>query len=310
MWTTADIPSQQQRVAVVTGANTGLGFEVASALAVAGATVVMAVRDTDRARDARERITSAYPDAAIDVQALDLASLASVRAGADAIMRQHRQIDLLVNNAGVMGIPEQATVDGFEMQLAVNHFGHFVLTRRLLPSLLDAPSGRVVSVTSFARFIARVVDASNPHLNGRYGPWRAYGQAKYANVLFAVELHRRLVAAGASVASLVAHPGLSHTGLQERSVAETGGGVTQRFWQAAARRIGSPQASAARSVLRAATDLRAKGGQLYGPRWFTFGAAVRRPLVRPMRRAAETLWEVSERETGELFEVPTLIEGA
>lgn len=303
MWSPADIPDQHARVAVVTGANGGLGFEVARALARRGATVVMAARDQDKARDARERITSEVPDASVELRALDLASLDDVRRCGVSIAAAHPRIDLLVNNAGIMGVPEQATVDGFEQQLGVNHLGHFVLTARLLPGLLAAPAGRVVSVTSFARLVGTAVRPDNPHLHGRYGPWRAYGQSKLANLHFAVELHRRLDVARATATSLAAHPGLSHTDLQARSVQESHGGPSQRFWHLAARSVGASAREGALPLLRAATDPAARGGWLYGPRWGLAGAPTRRPLVPRAPRVGATLWAVSERETGERFDV-------
>ena len=307
MWTADDIPDQTGRVAVVTGANGGLGFEVARVLARKGATVVVAARDQEKAHDAQRMIRAESPDATVRLYELDLASLDSVRTCGDRIAAEHRKIDLLVNNAGVMGIPERTTSDGFEMQLGVNHLGHFVLTRRLLHSILEAPAARVVSVTSFARLIGRPVQPDNPHLRGRYGPWRAYNQAKLANVQFAFELQRRLESAGASVLSLIAHPGLAHTDLQARSVAETGGGITQRFWQVAARSIGMSPPQGALPLLYAATDAEARAGQIYGPKWLTFGPPVRRPLVR-RPRGGETLWTVSERETAEAFDVAEIVE--
>lgn len=264
MWTVDDIPDQTGRVAVVTGANGGLGFEVARGLARKGATVVLAARNQGKSHEAQLAITAEVPDARPELCELDLASLESVRACAAEIMGGYGRIDLLVNNAGVMGIPEQTTAEGFEMQLGVNHLGHFVLTRHLLPAMLDAPSARVVSVTSFGRYIGRIRTA-DPHLRGRYRTWFAYGQAKLANLLFGVELQRRLTAAGAPVQSLVAHPGLAHTDLQARSVRETGSGFTQRFWYASARTIGMGPERAALSLLRAATDLSARGGEMYGP---------------------------------------------
>lgn len=306
MWTPADIPSQSGRVAVITGANAGLGFEVARLLAHAGAHIVMAVRDQAKASEAKARILNEAPHAAITAYELDLAAQASVLSGAQAITTDHRRIDLLVNNAGVMGLPHQRTVDGFEMQLAVNHLGHFVLTRHLLASIAAA-SGRVVSVTSMARLAGRHLHPVNPHLRDSYGPWRAYGQSKLACLVFAAELHRRLDAAAAPVASLAAHPGLSHTGLQQRSVEESSGGWTQRFWDTAARRVGMPIISAALPVARAATDPQATGGQLYGPRFVTFGAAVRRPVVRPSARSGRRLWGISERETGVTFDVRSIL---
>jgi NAD(P)-dependent dehydrogenase (short-subunit alcohol dehydrogenase family) len=303
-WTPQDIPEQRGRVAVVTGANGGLGLETARELARKGARVVLAARNQDRAEAARRAIAADAPGADLEVRALDLASLGSVRACADGLLADHGRIDLLVNNAGVMGIPEQATAEGFEMQLGVNHLGHFVLTHRLLPALVAAPAARVVSVTSFARLYARPVDPANPHLHGRYTPWRAYNQVKLANLQFAVELQRRLAAAGLGVQSLAAHPGLSNTDLQAHSVRETGGGLSQRFWHVLARLTGMPPARAAWPLLRAATDPDARGGQLYGPRWGTFGPPVRRPLSgRWLGDAARTLWAVSERETGERFDL-------
>lgn len=296
-------------MAVVTGANGGLGLEVARVLARHGATVVMAARNQDKLRSAERTIATEMPGAALDPRELDLGSLASVRACADGIKADHARIDLLVNNAGVMGVPEQVTADGFEMQLGVNHLGHFVLTKRLLPALLVAPAGRVVSVTSFGRFIGRIWP-DNPHLRGKYGPWRAYGQAKLANLLFAVELQRRLAAAGGSVHSIVAHPGLSHTDLQARSVEETGGGLTQRFWHTIARSVGMAPGTAAQSLLRAATDPNARGGEMYGPRWMTFGPPVRRPVIGRPGRSGENLWLVSERETGERFDVAAIVANA
>lgn len=308
MWTARDVPDQRGRVAVVTGANGGLGVQVARVLAGQGATVVLAARNLGKSREARRAILADHPDAIVEVRQLDLASLDSVRACADGIGADHPGIDVLVNNAGVMGIPEQTTIDGFEMQLGVNHLGHFVLTRRLLPALLNASRpGRVVSVTSFGRFTGRAVRPGNPHLRGRYGPWRAYGQAKLANLLFAVELQQRLEAASAHAQSLAAHPGLSHTDLQARSVRETGGGLTQRFWHAMARSVGMPADRGALPLLRAATDPDAQGGQLYGPAWLILGPPVQRPVFGRPARTREALWSVSERETAEQFDVAAIV---
>lgn len=309
MWTADDIPDQHGRTAVVTGANGGLGLQVARVLAGKGAHVVMAARDQRKAQEARRTITAGVPAASLELRELDLASLDSVRACAEGIAADHERIDLLVNNAGIMGIPEQATAEGFEKQLGVNHLGHFVLTRRLLPALLAGRSSRVVSVTSVARLMGRAVDPDNPHLRGRYGPWRAYGRSKLANLLFALELQQRLEAAHADVQSLAAHPGLSHTDLQARSVQETGGGIAQRFWHAAARSAGMTPRQGALPLLRAATDPAAPGGGLYGPRWLTFGAPVRRPVIGRPGGAGETLWTVSERETGERFDVAGMVTG-
>lgn len=311
-WSPADIPDQTGRVAVVTGANGGLGLEVARELARAGAHVVMAARNLDKAESARDDIRADAPDASLEIVPLDLASLASTDDAVAAILASHDALDLLVNNAGVMGIPERRTDDGFEAQFAVNHLGHFVLTARLLPALLARPASRVVSVTSTARHFGRPVDPANPHLEGRYDPWRAYGQSKLANLHFAVELQRRLDAAGSHVASLVAHPGLSNTDLQATSVASTGGGASQRFFHWLAGATGMDPTRGAHPLLRAATDPDAHGGQLYAPRYVNSGPAVRRPLVgRSLdRTAARTLWEVSEREIGVTFDVAAAVRTA
>ena len=210
----------------MTGANGGLGLETTRALAAAGAHVVMAARNQDKAAEAVADIRRGAPDASLEVVPLDLGSLASVREAAGRILAAHEKIDILVNNAGVMGIPERRTVDGFEMQLGVDHLGHYALTALLMPALLRADAARIVTVTSTAHHMGRAVDPANPHLEGRYGPWRAYGQAKLANFHFGLGLQRRLAAADAPAASLIAHPGFSNTDLQAVSVRETDGGLS------------------------------------------------------------------------------------
>jgi NAD(P)-dependent dehydrogenase (short-subunit alcohol dehydrogenase family) len=304
-WNITDIPDQRGRTAVVTGANGGLGLETARALAGAGATVVMASRNQEKAAEAAESIRRAVPDAALEMVELDLGSLASVRAAAERILATHETLDILVNNAGVMGIPERKTVDGFEMQFGVDHLGHFALTALLMQALLRADAARVVTVTSSAHHMGRAVNPKNPHLHGRYGPWRAYGQAKLANFHFGLGLNRVLEDAGAPAASLIAHPGLSNTELQAVSVAETEGGLSQRFFHSLAGSTGMSPATGALSQLRAATDPAARGGQFYGPLWFNSGPPVRKPVLRRlgMKRAVDRLWEVSERETGLKLEV-------
>lgn len=299
-WTVADIPDQSGRVAVVTGANGGLGLETARALAGAGAHVVLASRNQAKAAAAEADIRGGLPGASLEIVPLDLGSLASVREAAERTLAAHDRLDLLVNNAGVMGIPERRTVDGFEMQFGVDHLGHFALTALLLPALLRAPAARVVTVTSTAHHMGRAVDPKNPHLKGRYGPWRAYGQAKLANFHFGLGLARKLAAAGAPAASLVAHPGLSNTELQIVSVEETDGGLSQRFFRMLAARGGMSPARGALSQLRAATDPGARSGEFYGPLWVNTGPPVRKPIFRRlgMERAIDRLWQASVQETG------------
>jgi NAD(P)-dependent dehydrogenase (short-subunit alcohol dehydrogenase family) len=299
-WNVADIPDQHARTAVVTGANGGLGLETARQLAAKGAHVVMAVRNQEKAAAAVGEIRSSAPDASLELVALDLASQASVRAAAEQIIAAHKSIDLLINNAGVMGIPEAKTVDGFEMQFGVDHLGHWSLTALLLTALLRTAGARIVTVTSTAHHMGRAVNPANPHLHGRYRPWRAYGQAKLANFHFGLGLQRELERAGAGTASLIAHPGLSNTDLQAVSVRATGGGASQRFFLVLARRTGMSAADGALSQLRAATDPAAKGGEFYGPLFVNSGPPVRKPIMRRLGidKAIATLWEVSERETG------------
>jgi len=301
-WTTRDIPDQTARVAVVTGGNGGLGLEVARELARKGALVVIAARDQAKAEVAVASIRADVPEARLEVEPIDLARQTSVREAAAAVASRHARIDVLVNNAGVMATPETRTEDGFELQLAVNHLGHFTLTGLLLPALLESDDARVVSVTSWGRYVGGELDADDPHLLGRYDPWRAYGRSKMANVRFALGLERRLRAADVRATSILAQPGFVHTDLQTRSV-RASGGWTQRFWSAAVRWFGTAPARGALALLRAATDPEAPGGTLYAPRWATFGPPVTRPLLRRARdaEAIARLWEISERETGVTF---------
>ena len=299
-WSSADIPDQTGRTAVVTGANGGLGLETSRALAAAGAHVVMAARNQEKAAAAVDDIRRTVADPSLEVVALDLGSQGSVREAAEQILVAHDRVDLLINNAGVMGIPERRTVDGFEMQLGVDHLGHWSITALLMPALLRAGAARIVTVTSTAHHMGRALDPANPHLDGRYRAWRAYGQAKLANFHFGLGLQSRLAAAGAPAASLIAHPGLSNTDLQAVSVQETGGGRSQRFFHRLAVSTGMSPANGALPQLRAATDPGARGGEFYGPLWVNNGPPVRKPILRRigMDSAIRTLWAVSERETG------------
>lgn len=295
----ANIPDQRGRVAVVTGANGGLGLQTARVLAGKGAHVVLAARDQAKLAGAVEALRRESSEAALSVVPLDLGSLRSVRDAAATILAEHPTVDLLVNNAGVMAAPEGRTADGFETQLGVDHLGHWALTGLLLPALLAAPAARVVTVTSFARFMGRRLDPENPHLRGRYDPWRAYGQAKLANYHFGLGLQDAFARAGAAASSLVAHPGLAHTDLQTTTVRLGGAGGQARLWASLARRIGMSPAEAALPQLRAATDPGAGGGEFYGPRYLVSGPPVRLPVRRPGNaEAIRILWEVSERETG------------
>jgi NAD(P)-dependent dehydrogenase (short-subunit alcohol dehydrogenase family) len=304
-WSVRDIPDLSGRVAVVTGASGGLGLETARALAAAGARVVLAARDGRRSLDAAMSIEAAVPGAALSIVAVDLASLDSVRSAARTLVGAHEQIDILINNAGVMAIPQQRTADGFEMQWGVNHLGHFALTAGLLPAMLRAPAARVVSITSTAHHFGRGVHQVEP--TGRYHPWLAYGQSKLANYLFAVGLHRLFQAADVPAASLLADPGLSLTELQNTSVRQSGG-RSQRFFQQLAERTGMAPARAVLPQLRAATDPGARSGEFYANRFITAGPPVRRPILRQVGRdrAIQRLWTVSENATGIALDLPAI----
>jgi len=271
----------------------------------AGALGVMAARKQAKAARAESEFLVAHPDALLELVQLDLGSLESVRSAAETIAARHEAVDILVNNAGLMAMPERRTSDGFEMQFGVNHLGHFAFTARLLEPLLAADAARVVTVTSTAHHMGRPVDPDNPHLEGRYRPWRSYGQAKLANFHFGLGLNERFEAAGATASSLVAHPGVSNTDLQSTTVAEGGGGFLAPFAHSLASRTGMSAAEGALSQLRAATDPGARGGEFYGPLWGNNGPPVRKPILRRlgMQRAIDTLWEVSERETGVTLDV-------
>jgi NAD(P)-dependent dehydrogenase (short-subunit alcohol dehydrogenase family) len=305
-WTEDDIPDLGGRTAIVTGANGGLGFQTALALAGAGAHVVLAARDPDKTSAATARIRERHPAASLEVVPLDLGDLSVVAAAAKAVLDAHQRVDLLVNNAGVMAMPQRTTADGFEMQLGVDHLGHWALTAHLLPALLRAPAARVVTVTSTARFMGRPLDPADPHLRRRYRAWGSYAQAKMANYHFGLGLQQRFARAGVAAASLIAHPGLSNTDLQARSVREGGAGWAGAFFHALTARAGMTPLEGARPQLRAATDPGASGGELYAPRYGSNGPAVRRPVLRrhDLQKQIDVLWAVSERETGIPLVVP------
>lgn len=303
-WKATDIPDLAGRVAVVTGANSGLGLESSRELARAGARVFMAARDLDRAEVAKQDILVGLPHAQLDLLELDLASLRSVRAAAFALAGATERIDILINNAGVMGIPRRLTEDGFEMQIGTNHFGHFALTALVIDLLRTADAARVVTVTSTGRNYAARLDPEDLSMEASYDPWRAYGRSKRANFHFALALHRRLEESGSTMASLAAHPGFSNTNLQATSYEESRGG-SQRFFHEAVRRVGMTPDEGALSQLRAATDPSASSGEFYTPRWVNFGPPERRPFLSFSARSEDLdlMWEVSEQATGINFDV-------
>jgi protochlorophyllide reductase len=221
-WTTSAIPDQAGRLALITGASSGLGLESARALVARGATVVLGCRSRGRAEQARQSLlAAAAAGGAVDLLDLDLADLAAVRRAATELADRYGRLDLLINNAGVMGLPRTLSRDSFELQFATNHLGHFALTAALLPLLRQRPGARVVTVTSGAQYFGRL-DFDDLQGERRYDRWKAYAQSKLANVMFALELQERLDAEGSGVWSLAAHPGVARTNLQPASVAASG----------------------------------------------------------------------------------------
>jgi NAD(P)-dependent dehydrogenase (short-subunit alcohol dehydrogenase family) len=292
-WTIADIPDQTGRVAVVTGANSGLGLTIAVTLARAGAHVVLACRNTTKADDAAASIAARSPRGSVEVAALDLADLASIAACAEGLSARHDRIDILANNAGLMAVDEGRTADGFEMQFGVNHLGHFALTAHLLPLLRATGGSRVVTMSSHAHRSAHL-DLDDPMAQRkRYRRWVAYGQSKLANLLFTAELQRRLTEAGADTSAVAAHPGVTRTDLGAE-----GTGLSSKLFSALLRLAPTPE-HGARPFLRAATDPAVPPGSFWGPRWTMFGPPVQE-TPKPAAldpSSALALWALSEQLT-------------
>ena len=295
-WDVKDIPDQSGRAAVVTGANSGLGLVTARELARAGASVVMACRNLDKGHAAVDEVRAAVPDAQVQLEELDLASLASVRGFADRFKATHDGLELLINNAGVMGTPRRRTADGFELQFGTNHLGHFALTTALLETMEGREDARVVTLSSTAHKMGRI---NFDNLNGdrHYFRWNAYGQSKLANLLFALELDRRLRAEGSTVKSLAAHPGYAATNLQS-----AGPPLFDRLVMVASNAlIAQNDEMGALPTLYAATQPGLEGGTYIGPDSFREQRG-HPTIVQPNGRArdpetARRLWEVSERLT-------------
>jgi NAD(P)-dependent dehydrogenase (short-subunit alcohol dehydrogenase family) len=292
-WTTADIPDQTGRVAVVTGANTGLGYETASALAAKGARVVLAVRNVDKGKAAATLTSQRNPGASVAVQELDLTSLDSIHAAADQLRSDHESINLLINNAGVMMTPKSTTEDGFELQFGTNHLGHFALTNLLLDRVLAAPGSRIVTVSSQGHRFVRGIRFDDLQWERSYSRVGAYGQAKLANLLFTYELQRRLQ--GTNTIAVAAHPGGSNTELARNMPAALRGLTT-----VLAPLMQGPDMGAL-PTLRAATDPGVLGGQYYGPDGFGeqrgYPKVVASSAASHDTDAQRRLWAVSEELT-------------
>jgi len=299
-WTTANIPDQTGRVAVITGANTGLGYETALALAGHGAHVVLAVRNLDKGKDAAARIAAKSSDAEVTLAELDLTSLDSIRAAAEQLRSDYDRIDLLINNAGVMWTPKGTTKDGFELQFGTNHLGHFAFTGLLLDRLLPIAGSRVVTVSSTGHRIRADIHFDDLQWERSYSRVAAYGQSKLANLLFTYELQRQLAPRGTTIAA-AAHPGGSQTELTRNlppRLARVSALIEPLF---------QDPAMGALPTLRAATDPAVLGGQYFGPDGFgelqghpkVVGSSDKSHDVETQRR----LWAVSEELTGVVYPV-------
>jgi NAD(P)-dependent dehydrogenase (short-subunit alcohol dehydrogenase family) len=300
-WTAAQVPDLTGKIAVVTGANSGIGFETARQLARHGAQVIMACRDRTKGEAACRRICAETPNAALEVAVLDLASLASARAFAAAFTRRRTPLDLLINNAGVMAIPYRQTADGFETQFGTNHLGHFALTGLLLEALLTAPAARIVTVSSDAHKLGRM-DFANLNWQRSYTRWGAYGRSKLANLLFAYELQRKLAAAQARAISVAVHPGYAATNLQlvglEMSPLRGLTGTVRVLNRLAAQSA----AMGSLPTLYAATAPDVQGGDYVGPGGFAkmrgYPIKTRSNPASYDPALAAQLWAVSEEQTG------------
>ena len=297
-WTSDNIEDQSGRMAIVTGSNSGIGFEAAKVLAAKGATVVLAVRNETKGRTAAESIRAEGIAGAVEVATLDLADLASVRAFADAFKAEHDRLDQLINNAGVMMPPKSTTADGFELQFGTNHLGHFALTAQLLDLLTATPGSRVVNVASMAHRFGTIDFDDLQWEARRYSKSASYGQSKLANLLFTFELQRRLDSAGADTIAVAAHPGWTRTNLQRHSsLAEALNPIfAMKQWQGAL------------PTLFAAAAPEVEGGGYYGPKGFYemrgYPTKVGSTPESRDEHKARRLWEISEDLTGVRFDIP------
>ncbi len=290
-WTEKDIPDQTGRVAIVTGANSGIGWETARALAQKGAAVIMACRSLQKADTAADQIKKLNPLGKVAAMPLDLADLDSVRAFADAFRANYPRLDLLVNNAGIMFAPYGKTAQGFEQHFGINHFGHFALTGLLFDILNRTPNARIVTVSSNIHRIG-TIDFDNLNWDHGYNPQQAYGRSKLANLLFTYELQRRLTAARKHTLSVAAHPGSTSTNLTRYS----GAGV-----QFVGRMISQRSEIGALPTLYAATAPGVRGGEYFGPEGFMemggYPKKVESNNLSHDEVAARRLWQVSEELT-------------
>ncbi|MFF9772342.1 oxidoreductase [Streptomyces sp. NPDC013978] len=303
-WNVRDIPDQHGRSAVVTGANSGIGYAAARALARRGAHVVLACRSAERGAAALERMSSEVPDGSVELMRLDLGDLRSVREFAEAYAQTSDRLDLLVNNAGVMAVARSRTADGFETQFGINHLGHFALTGLLLPALLATPGARVVTVSSLMHLRANI-DIGDLNSERGYGRWLAYGRSKTANLLFTHELARRLAANGSDVVAAAAHPGYASTNLQTAGPSAEGRKSVERFMRVGNRFFAQSAEGGALPTLYAATAPDVRPDSFTGPSFAMWRGSPAPSLRAPWSRddrASERLWAASEHLTGVTYD--------
>jgi NAD(P)-dependent dehydrogenase (short-subunit alcohol dehydrogenase family) len=296
-WKAEHMPSQVGKTVIITGANTGIGFHMVKALASKGANVIMACRNLEKANAARTEILQALPEASIAVEELDLANLANVESFGQRITKNHEHIDTLINNAGVMIPPQSTTVDGFELQIGTNHFGHFALTSHLMPLLTAASQPRVVTLSSIAHWGGRIDFEDINGKEKKYDKWAMYSQSKLANLLFALELDRRLKTAGSHIESFGSHPGYSNTDLQRHSLA----------WRCLNPVFGTKAVKGAAATLYAATEPNAIDYRYWGPIGFLEARGWTGKAKITSRAAdaeiARQLWAHTEALTGIKFQL-------
>jgi len=295
-WTTENIPDQSGRVVIVTGANSGIGFEAAKALAEKNAEIIFAVRNQSKGDAAVAQLQAEYPKAKLSVRILDIANLASVKDFAEQFHQDYNQLDLLINNAGIMVPPYGKTVDGFESQMGTNHMGHFALTAQLYDLLKSTPNSRIVNVSSNAHSMGKLKLDDLAWENRKYLPWKAYGDSKLANLYFTYELSRKIEAAGQSVMVTAAHPGLTSSNLAK--------GAAIRFFNSIFAQDGP---MGALPTLMAAIEPSAKTGNYFGPsgmsEWRGYPKQVFSNKLSHDVDIAAKLWTISEEQTGVKFQV-------
>ncbi|MER5379979.1 oxidoreductase [Streptomyces sp. NPDC002688] len=304
-WNAQAIPDQRGRTAVVTGANSGLGYVTARELARRGARVVLACRSEGRGAEAVDRLVAEVPGAEVEFIQLDLGELDSVREFASVCERTHDRLDLLVNNAGVMALPLGRTADGFETQFGVNHLGHFALTGLLLPMIAETPGARIVTVSSMVHALSNIdIDDLNSE-NGPYRRWIAYARSKTANLLFTHELARRLSRAGSDAVAAAAHPGYASTNLQAAGPRLEGRKGAERFMEIGNRVFAQSAEAGALPTLYAATAPGVRPDTFVGPSFAMWRGSPAKSWRAGWTRddiAGERLWAASERLTGVTYE--------